>query len=304
MSAIDLDKNGNIDPASEGIQKADLNNDGDFNDYLETGPFEIENLYQLPPDGLHIQINGTDYWIVHYDMQNQTVDLATSAGGTPDAAHTGLPLHLTGQWTPVSYGEHNYPQLKAYFLPPSGDIDQVTGYDTSAQVIEFNFGAKPETVTKNDDGSYTVSKNWQTEAITTTQYANRSSTLFYDQNGFGAGFLESLSVDDQGVISGTYSNGRIVALAQVGLARFNSPKDLSRVGGTMWQETTKSGAPITGQPRTNGLGSIASNALEQSTVDIGTEFVKLITTQRAFQANSRLITTTDDMLNELLNMKR
>ncbi len=301
VTHIDANNDATFD-ANDVIDAADLNGDGDFNDYLETGPFEIENLYQLPTDGLHVQINGTDYWIVNYDFDNQTVDLATTAGGA--ATVTGVSIQTAGRWTPVTYGEHNYPQLKAYFLPPSGEIDQVSGYDTSAQVIEFNFGAKPETVTKNDDGSYTVSNNWETEAITTTQYANRSSTLFYDQNGFGAGFLESLSVDDQGVISGTYSNGRIVALAQVGLARFNSPKDLSRSGGNLWQETTKSGAPITGQPRTNGLGSIASNALEQSTVDIGTEFVKLITTQRAFQANSRLITTTDDMLNELLNMKR
>ncbi len=88
------------------------------------------------------------------------------------------------------------------------------------------------------------------------------------------------------------------------LARFPSPTDLSREGGNLWRETTASGAPVTGPPRTNGLGSIASNALEQSTVDISTEFVKLITTQRAFQADSRIITVTDQMLSELLNMKR
>ena len=95
-----------------------------------------------------------------------------------------------------------------------------------------------------------------------------------------------------------------LALAQVALARFNSPEELAKEGGNLYRETTSSGAPITGQPRTNGLGAIAANSLEQSTVDLGTEFVRLITTQRAFQANSRLITTTDDMLNELLNMKR
>ncbi len=307
VHVVGFDRNGDGDvtDAGEPVAGADLNGDGDFSDAFESGPFEIENLYNLPTDGLPIDSDGdgaADYTIVGYDHENKTVDIDTDGDGVAD--ETGVSISTEGRWTSVTYGEHNYPELKAYFLPPSGEIDQISGYDTSAQVIEFNFGAKPETVTRNEDGTYTVSSNWETEAITTTQYANRSSTLFYDQNGFGAGFLESLSVDDQGIISGSYSNGRIVALAQVGLARFNSPKDLSRAGGNLWQETTKSGAPITGQPRTNGLGSIASNALEQSTVDIGTEFVKLITTQRAFQANSRLITTTDDMLNELLNMKR
>ncbi len=193
-------------------------------------------------------------------------------------------------------GEHGYPELTAFFLPPSGDGVAGTSNDSSAQQIEINFGAKLEV----SGSSYLCS----TEAISTTQFANRSSTIFYDQNGFGAGFLETLNVDSEGIISGSYSNGRIIQLAQLALARFNSPTDLSKEGGSLWRETTASGAPVTGPPRTNGLGTIAANALEQSTVDMGTEFVKLITTQRAFQANSRVITTTDDMLQELLAMKR
>ncbi len=201
--------------------------------------------------------------------------------------------------TNQAFGDHNYPQIIAFFQPPSGQTDTTTGLDTTAQRIEFSFGAHAQI----NSGNNTVT-SWSPETITTTQYANRSSTLFYDQNGFGAGFLESLSVDAEGVISGSYSNGRIIALGQLALARFYSPSDLSKEGGNLWRETTASGTAITGPPRTNGLGSIAANALEQSTVDMGTEFVKLITTQRAFQANSRVITTTDDMLNELLNMKR
>ncbi len=203
-------------------------------------------------------------------------------------------------WERASFGDHNYPQLVAFFLPPTDPTnpDPITGQDASAQLMELNFGAKAAFT-----GGGAID-HWNVEAISTTQYANRSSTLFYDQNGFGAGFLETLNVDSEGVISGSYSNGRIISLARIALARFNSPTDLSKEGGSLWRQTTASGAPITGPPRTNGLGSIASNALEQSTVDMGTEFVKLITTQRAFQANSRVITTTDDMLQELMAMKR
>ncbi len=200
-------------------------------------------------------------------------------------------------------GEHGYPELVAFFLPPSGDGIAGTSDDSSAQLIEMNFGAKLQELDSDGDGT-TDAYSCSTEAISTTQFANRSSTIFYDQNGFGSGFLEALNVDSEGVISGSYSNGRIIQLAQLALARFNSPTDLSKEGGSLWRETTASGAPITGPPRTNGLGTIAANALEQSTVDMGTEFVKLITTQRAFQANSKVITTTDEMLQELLTMKR
>ena len=268
---------------------------------------ELDDLYRINSDDqttfVQFDSGGTTYTITSYDHDNQLAVIrneTTLASATYQIRSTDI----TGDWFDVTYGDHNYPQLKAYFLPPSGDVVQTTGWDTSAQLIEMNFGASPEIVSQNDDGSFTVSSSWSTEAITTTQYANRSSTLFYDQDGFGPGFLESVNVDAEGVISGHYSNGRIIELAQLALARFNSPTDLAKEGGNLWIETTSSGAPITGQPRTNGLGSIAANALEQSTVDMGTEFVRLITTQRAFQANSRVITTTDDMLNELLNMKR
>jgi flagellar hook protein FlgE len=204
-------------------------------------------------------------------------------------------------WEAVTYGDHSYPQLVSFFLPPTGTTDPSTGEDLSAQIMELNFGAR---ATLDRTTSPPTVESWSTEAISTTQYANRSSTIFYDQDGFGPGFLESINVDSEGIISGSYSNGRIIALAQVALARFNSPTDLAKEGGSLFRNTTASGAPVTGPPRTNGLGSIASNALEQSTVDLGTEFVRLIITQRAFQANSRLITTTDELLNELLNMKR
>ncbi len=234
---------------------------------------------------------------VSFTPQGQ-IDSIHGTSGTP-----GTPTQRfnNGAWEDADFGDHNYPQMVGFFMPPTGTVDPTTGQDISAQIMEFNLGAHATLDRSTAPPTITA---WNTEAISTTQYANRSSTLFYDQNGFGPGFLESLNVDTEGIISGSYSNGRIIQLAQVALARFNSPVDLAKEGGNLWRETTASGAPVTGPPRTNGLGSIAANALEQSTVDIGTEFVRMITTQRAFQANSRVITTTDEMLNELLTMKR
>jgi len=161
--------------------------------------------------------------------------------------------------------------------------------------------------TQTEDGSQmgdTVSVSFEPEALASTQYANSSTTIFQDQDGFAAGFLQSVAVDTAGVITGNYSNGQVLKKAQVALASFNNMAGLFKEGGNIFRETTESGAPVTGAPGTNGLGSIAPNSLEQSNVDLGTEFVKLITTQRGFQANSKIITTTDEMLNELINLKR
>jgi flagellar hook protein FlgE len=158
-----------------------------------------------------------------------------------------------------------------------------------------------------EDGSHAgdvVTTNFDSEALASTQYANASTTVFQDQDGYASGFLQSVSVDTEGVITGQYSNGQVLKRAQVALATFNNLAGLFKEGGNIFTETTESGAPVTGAPGTNGLGSIAPNALEQSNVDIGTEFVKLITTQRGFQANSKIISTTDEMLADLINIKR
>ena len=158
-----------------------------------------------------------------------------------------------------------------------------------------------------EDGSQmgdTVTNQFRTEALSTTQYANSSTTIFQDQDGFSSGFLQSVSVDTEGVITGHYSNGQVLEKVQVALANFNNLHGLFKSGGNIFTETTDSGAPTTGAPGDNGLGSIAPNALEMSNVDLGAEFVKLITVQRGFQANSKIITTTDEMLNDLINIKR
>lgn len=158
-----------------------------------------------------------------------------------------------------------------------------------------------------EDGSQqgdVLSSEFSSEALSTTQYANSSTTIFQDQNGYASGFLQSVSVNTDGVITGHYSNGQVLEKAQIAMANFASLEGLHKSGGNIYTETSESGAPITGTAGSNGLGTIAPNALEMSNVDLGTEFVKLITVQRAFQANSKIITVTDDMMNDLINIKR
>jgi flagellar hook protein FlgE len=116
--------------------------------------------------------------------------------------------------------------------------------------------------------------------------------------------LQSITVGVDGSITGQYSNGEVITLYRVALAKFQNDQGLYKEGGNLFRETALSGDPITGRPGTNGLGNISPNSLEQSNVDIATEFVKMITTQRGFQANSKIITVTDQMLAELIALKR
>ncbi len=195
-------------------------------------------------------------------------------------------------------GAHGYPVILADFLglnldqdPPQTD-EEIVAARKDIQNIEFNIGYYYK------DGA------WRSESVRTTQYATSNSTIFYDQDGYGPGYLESISVDTEGIITGHYSNGRVIPLWMVGLANFNAPEMLDKAGGNLYRETTHSGPPVTGKPGTNGLGSIAPNSLEQSNVDLGEQFVKMITIQRGFQADARTITVTDAMLEELINLKR
>ena len=142
------------------------------------------------------------------------------------------------------------------------------------------------------------------DSLSTTQYASASTTIFQSADGYGAGDLQSVNVGTDGTITGQYSNGQVIPLYRVALAKFQNEQGLYKVGGNLFRETRLSGAPITSKPGTNGLGSISPNSLEQSNVDIATEFVRMIMTQRGFQANSKIITVTDQMLADLINLKR
>jgi len=139
--------------------------------------------------------------------------------------------------------------------------------------------------------------------LDTTQYANESQVLSQDQDGYGAGNLMKVSIDESGTVTANYSNGEQIKVSQIVLAKFANFGGLVKQGQNLFSATEAAGPPRTGVPGLE-LGSLFTNALEQSTVDLAAEFVKMITTQRGFQANSRVITTTDEMLGELINLKR
>ncbi|NNF99217.1 MAG: flagellar hook protein FlgE [Desulfobacteraceae bacterium] len=137
-----------------------------------------------------------------------------------------------------------------------------------------------------------------------TGYDANSVKTSQTQDGHPSGTLQGISVDEDGMFTALYSNGTMTPFYQVALADFASYSNLAKMGSNMYSESLASGQPVISAPGIAGVGSIAPNALEMSNVDLATEFVELITTQRAFQANSKVITTSDEVLSDLINIKR
>jgi len=137
-----------------------------------------------------------------------------------------------------------------------------------------------------------------------TGYSSTSNTTFQYQDGSASGVLRGISVDESGVVAAAYSNGQLIPVFQVAMADFPAYEGLTKLGGNLYAESRSSGQPLPGVAGDGRLGTITPMAIEMSNVDLAQEFVKMITTQRAFQANSRVITTSDEILNELINLKR
>jgi flagellar hook protein FlgE len=138
----------------------------------------------------------------------------------------------------------------------------------------------------------------------TTQYGDASSVNRIVPDGFGSGSLVDIEVAEDGTIEGRYSNGQTRGIAQIALATFASTDGLERKGNQLFSETRESGPVLVGTSGTGGRGAITSGALEGSNVDLGDELVNLIAYQRAFQANARTVSTSDEMLAEIANLKR
>ena len=131
-----------------------------------------------------------------------------------------------------------------------------------------------------------------------------NTASFSRQNGFQPGSLSGISIGADGMITGVFSNGLNRPLGQVALSTFSNPQGLSRVSDNMWAITENSGLPNTGAASDGNRGTINAGYLEQSNVDISSEFTDLIVTQRGFQANTKIVTTVDQMLEELINIRR
>ena len=138
---------------------------------------------------------------------------------------------------------------------------------------------------------------------TPTQFASPFSVSSLSQDGFTIGRLTGLSVDDQGVIQATYSNGQTTAVGKVAMARFSNNQGLLQIGNTTWRASTQSGEPIPGEAGTSSFGLIQSGALETSNIDLTKELVTLITSQRNFQANAKSIETSNAVTQTIIQIR-
>ena len=313
-----------------------VNDDSGTPYYTRAGQFNFNNLgYLINPDGLRLQgyqveANGnlgtlTDIYIpgerttpplattefsfdINLDAGSSAGDIYTSSQTIYDSLGNAIELNLTftntapGEWEceasipggtvainnnvamPISFDE--FGALTVPSADANLEINLTNGAD-SPQIVMWDLF--------NDMGE---------NLGDVTGYASPSATTFQYQDGYASGVLRGISVDEKGMVTALYSNGQLTPEFQIALADFPSYKGLKKMGNNLYSESLASGQALVGTTGTGRLGNISPSTIEMSNVDLAQEFVKMITTQRAFQANSRVISASDEILTELINIKR
>ena len=189
----------------------------------------------------------------------------------------------------------------------SGDTATLTLTQTAANPADISVTVDGTNLANGATIGSSNSLTWDissARAQTITGYASASAVKALNSNGYPSGVLKSLAVEGNGTITGYFTNGQTTALGQIALADFANPWGLKKMGQNLFSETLTSGQAIINVPGSGGLGEVKSNSLEMSNTDIGTEFINMITAQRAYQASAKIITTTDEMMTALMNTKR
>ena len=174
-------------------------------------------------------------------------------------------------------------------------------HDVSKSTFNFNKGALPDQEIKFNFGE-PVSQGG--DGLQLTQYGSNSEAYKTIQDGYTTGTLAGLSFSDDGMLVAAYTNGANINLAQIALAKFENPEGMFKMGQNRFRESRLSGQATIGQPGSGGRGTISSKTIESSTTDIANEFINLMQAQRNFQANSKVISVADDMMQEVINLKR
>jgi flagellar hook protein FlgE len=255
---------------------------------------------------------------------------ATSADGTSFSApplmvydSLGVSHLLTFQFTKESGGAWSY-----QITVPAADVGQVGNPvviasgaadpdPTKSTDLQFDSSGKLTSPAGNvmgikipglADGAADMDITWDLYDTSgnplLSQVASQSTQSSTFQNGYSSGTLLSFSIGGDGMIQGTFSNGQTSAIAQLALANFANEQGLQRAGANSYLATLSSGAAVVGAPGSGGRGALTGGALEQSNVDIATEFAKMIVTQRGFQANAKVVTTFDQVTQDTINLKQ
>jgi flagellar hook protein FlgE len=194
-------------------------------------------------------------------------------------------------------------------VPVSVSFTKVSATSWTATATDGTTTVGPTTINFAASGSTPAPNSLALGGVTIdlagiTSYAGTSTAAATAQDGSAVGSLQSFSFTPDGTLVGVFSNGLRQNLGQIALAGFNNPPGLEKVGNTMFRATVNSGVPQIGTAATGGRGTLSGGALEMSNVDLSQEFTNLIIAQRGFQANSRVITASDEILQDLVNLKR
>ncbi len=237
---------------------------------------------------------------------NETID-----GGSITVYNaTGTPANLQLRWAKtnsVAAGGTDTWEL-FYQVNPNATGGQVAWQNSGTQFVFNSSGQLTPPINSvtlsnvNISGINLGNLTLETPSGAVTQFANSSGTSTvnnFQQNGFAAGSLQTIAIADNGTVTGTFSNGQNVALADIPLVHFNSPSNLDPLSGGAYEQTDASGVALTG-----ATGQIVGGSVEESNTDIATEFTKLIVTQQAYSANTKVITTANQMSQDLLDIIR
>ena len=226
------------------------------------------------------------------ELLDMTMFQAPPGGNTSDLS----------AWLPASFGANGSPSVSASFA------------GAGAQNITVNMGlnlggswsngfSSAAAVGANPSGLYTGAGR-ERSSNASTSYTGSSGNIFQQQDGYTAGYMTEMTISTDGTMTGKYSNNQSMDLYRIPLYRFTSQDGLHLEGGNHYSATKDSGPAEAGFPETENFGSVAEKSLEQSTVDMAREFSTMILTQRGFQMNSKVVTTSDQMLQKALELKR
>ncbi|MEF2144934.1 MAG: flagellar hook protein FlgE [Desulfovibrionaceae bacterium] len=270
-------------------------------------------------------VGGRSYW--EYIVTLPPDQDGSAAAGTSGAGLVGMGVltfnrfgELIGQ---TSYGiaDGGDPKVLSNWTPAAFNADGVPTLDVTfdsgeTQTISLNFGLTTSSASwagpmaSSAAGVGTSAPllgnmaNPDKDAYSTTNYTWGSATLVAQQDGYAEGYLRGLNVDTNGYVVGQFTNGQSENLFQISLYRFNSEYGLRREGGNLFSESKESGSAIEGVAQQDGRGVVYGNTLEASNVDMADQFAHLILTQRGFQSNTKVITTSDSILNTTIQIKR
>lgn len=297
-----LDADGRMIAANNGFVVQGINADsaGVFSSSSTVGDIIL-------PIGKRTPARATELFTITGNLDANADVGATHAMGVTVFDATGTPYNLELLFTNTGPGAWDWEATS-----PDGDVTAGTGtvtFDAEGRLATFDYpgGGTNLTITPTSGAAaFDVGANAGEigDIDGLAGFAGASNAVISRQDGFQAGELLSIAVDTTGVITGVFSNGVSQPLAQVALARFNNPSGLIRRGDNMYAESGNSGLAVLGFAGTTNTSSITAGALENSNVDLSQEFTSMIVTQRGFQASARVITTSDEMLQELVNLKR